>query len=177
MNEIERRAEELLSSARVEAPPIPVRDVAEHLGLRVRPSTFGDGVSGLLVLDGGKPTIGYNRLHPRVRQRFTIAHEVSHFVLHRQEAELFIDKNYNSVFYRDDRSSEGKYKRELEANAFAAALLMPIEMLRQEISKRSFDLAEEDSLDELAHFFEVSKQAMAYRLANSGIFASAPDHL
>ena len=174
---IERTAADVLDSAHVERPPTPVREVAEHLGLKVRPSTFEDKVSGLLVLEEGMPTIGYNRFHPPVRRRFTIAHEIGHFVLHQDASNLFIDKGYSNIFYRDDRASEGKYTRELEANAFAAALLMPIAVLRREIEKRGFDLAEETSLDELAKLFDVSKQAMAYRLANSGVFDSAPDHL
>ena len=98
-------------------------------------------------------------------------------MLHRNETKLFVDKSYSSVFYRDDRSSEGKYRQELEANAFAAALLMPTDTVRDAIEERGFDLADDDGLDELARLFEVSRQAMAYRLANSGVFSSAPDLL
>lgn len=174
---IEKQANAILGDASITSPPIPVRQAAEHLGLRVRSSEFDDSISGLLSLEGNQPVIGYNSLHPEVRQRFTIAHEIGHYVRHKDRSTLFIDEGYNNVFFRNDRSSEGEYTRELEANAFAASLLMPKEMLRQEVSKRDFDLAEESSLYELADLFKVSRQAMAYRLANSGIFDSAPEHV
>jgi Zn-dependent peptidase ImmA (M78 family) len=177
VEEIEGMAYSVLHDAGISSPPIPSRKVAEGLGIEVRSSEFGEDVSGLLTLEGGTPTIGYDKRHPNVRQRFTIAHETGHYVLHKDQTELFIDKKYSSVFYRDNRSSEAEYTRELEANAFAAALLMPIDMLREEISKRDFDLTEEDSLTSLARLFQVSRQAMAYRLANSGIFGPAPELL
>lgn len=178
IDEIEAKAQTVLERSGVESPPVPVQRIAEQEGAQVRPSKFGKEVSGLLTLEGKTPTIGYNRLHPAVRQRFTIAHELGHLVLrHGDHSQLFIDKKYSDVLYRDSRSSEGNRTRELEANAFAAALLMPLPMIQAEISRRDFDLAEEDSLGELAELFEVSRQSMAYRLANSGIFRSAPDHL
>ena len=74
VREIEASAEELLSNVGARRAPIDVRAIARHLGVRVRPSSFKEDVSGLLVLNDGKPTIGFNSLHPRVRQRFTIAH-------------------------------------------------------------------------------------------------------
>lgn len=175
VEEIEDKASKTLRDAGVSTPPIPVRDVAEDLGIVVRSSEFGEGVSGLLTLEKGTPTIGYEKSHPNVRQRFTIAHETGHYVLHKDDMKLFIDKNYS--IYRDERSSDAEYTRELEANAFAAALLMPTDMLRSEIEKRDFDLTEEGSLSGLARAFDVSRQAMAYRLANAGIFTAAPDHL
>lgn len=177
VREIENKAYALLQEVGISTPPVRVRRVAEHFEVTVRPSKFKDEVSGLLSIRDGRPTIGYNNLHPSVRRRFTIAHEMGHYILHRNESDLFVDKNYSKVFFRDDKSSEGEYIRELEANAFAASLLMPRAMLQKEIAKRSFDLAEEESLDKLANAFQVSRQAMAYRLANLGIFNSAPDHL
>jgi Zn-dependent peptidase ImmA (M78 family) len=177
VEEIEEEADRTLRNAGVSSPPVSVRSVAEDLGITVRSSEFGEGVSGLLTLEKGTPTIGYEKSHPNVRQRFTIAHETGHYVLHKDKSTLFIDKKYSNVFYRDDRSSDAEYTRELEANALAAALLMPTDMLREEIVKRDFDLTEEDSLSSLARAFDVSRQAMAYRLANSGIFSGAPDHL
>jgi len=175
--EIEKRSRSKLQKFGVKSPPVSIRKVAENLGAKVRPSKFKDEVSGLLTIKEGCPTIGFNALHPVTRQRFTIAHEVGHLVLHRDESDLFIDRGYSKVFFRDERSSEGEYERELEANAFAASLLMPVRLIEQEISRRDFDLGEGDSLDVLADSFKVSRQAMAYRLANSGIFNSAPDHL
>lgn len=174
---IEKQSKAILEGVGVDSPPVPVRRVAEHLDVKVRPSEFGDNVSGLLTLEGERPTIGYNSQHSEVRRRFTIAHEIGHFIRHHETSTLFIEKGYGKVFFRNDRSSEGEYTRELEANAFAASLLMPEAMLREEISRRDFDLAEENVLSELAELFKVSRQAMTYRLANSGVFDSVSDYL
>lgn len=62
----------------------------------------------------------------------------------------------------------GEIKQEREANAFAAALLMPKNMVLREVQKFHFDLAGEDEnmIKKLADKFEVSTQAMTYRIAN-----------
>ena len=166
---IEHRANEVLEKAGFFEVPLPVDLVARRLGLRVEPTDLGDDISGLLVIDNGKGTIGYNASHPRVRQRFSIAHELGHFLLHRNDLQLFIDKRY-AIAFRDKRSSSGEYRREREANAFAAALLMPESLMRREIRKHDFDLGDEATLDALAEAFDVSVQAMAYRLANLNLF-------
>ncbi len=81
----------------------------------------------MLVVDGDQGAIGYNSAHARVRQRFTIAHELAHYVLHARrsgKAQLFID---NQVTYRrDDQSSAGVNPEEIEANQLGAALLRSI---------------------------------------------------
>jgi len=63
----------------------------------------------------------YNDPHPLVRQRFSIAHEIGHFILHQKQGQLFIDKTYK-VFLRDQLSSSGENIQEIQANQFAAAL-------------------------------------------------------
>lgn len=176
-NRIEEKADEVVERAGVTRPAIPVSKIARNAGIQVKPSMLGDDVSGLLVLDDGKPRIGYNEHHANVRQRFTIAHELGHFLLHDKSRELFIDKRYPATFRRDEQSSEGKCRREREANAFAAALLMPCAMIEREIDARGFDLADGSALSDLADLFEVSRQAMAFRLANSGIFGPATEYV
>src|SRR4051812_11307021 len=116
----EKRATQTLRKLGITEAPIPVEDVAEQLGLRLQSFALGDDVSGVLVVDGDAGVIGYNSSHPAVRQRFTIAHEIGHYLLHRSDSSLFIDERYFAVF-RDKKSSEGVDSREREANAFAAA--------------------------------------------------------
>jgi Zn-dependent peptidase ImmA (M78 family) len=139
--------------------------VARGLGLQVESTTLGEDISGVLVIEGGRGTIGYNAAHPSVRQRFSIAHEIGHFVLHEGHGPLFIDKKY-TVYRRDPRSSSGENLQEIEANQFAAALLMPRALLRREAAEVHFDLADEATLDALAKKFDVSLQAMSIRLMN-----------
>jgi Zn-dependent peptidase ImmA (M78 family) len=104
-----------------------------------------------------------------VRQRFTIAHEIGHYVMHVKNSthsRLFIDRY---VAFRDDESSAGNDWQEVEANAFGAALLMPALLVREEIKKRKLDLDDEDDLSTLAKQFHVSPSAMSYRLVNLGL--------
>jgi Zn-dependent peptidase ImmA (M78 family) len=169
----EKLASQILEEIGIEEPPIPVELIAYRRGLRVDPFDLGDDVSGVLVISDGKGVIGYNSTHSLARRRFTIAHECGHYEMHRDDGQLFIDKRYIDkqyfIAFRDGRSSTGEDKQEREANAFAAALLMPENILQREIEKRYFDLADESTLDDLAELFQVSQQAMMYRLLNLGI--------
>lgn len=96
-----------------------------------------------------------------------MAHEVGHYVLHASGSErrLFIDKSV-TVYRRDDASSAGNDRQEVEANRFAAALLMPKELVLREIERNDFDLDDEEDVAELAKRFNVSAAAMSIRLAN-----------
>lgn len=165
---IEAQAQQLLEESDSLQLPVPVDRVAAHLGLQVEVALLGDDVSGVLVVDQGKGTIGINIAHAEVRQRFSIAHEIGHFVLHQTKAPLFIDKTY-TVYRRDEHSSTGEDLQEIQANQFAAALLMPEALVRQETAKTGFDLGDEIALGSLAATFAVSTQAMSFRLANLGL--------
>lgn len=162
MTDIETQAKQLLAKAGVDAVPVPVERVAEYLGIKVDMSDLGDDCSGVLVRDGDRAVIGVNWAHHANRQRFTIAHEIGHFVLH--EGETYVDKGF-SVNFRDLESGSGKKREEVQANAFAAALLMPAELVRSAFKTHRFDLADDgDDLRLLAEKFGVSAQAMAIRL-------------
>ena len=95
-----------------------------------------------------------------------ILHELGHFLLHKNSQNLFVEKK---VFFRDEESSLGEEKREKEANAFAAALLMPSSFLKTEIdeavNKKSLE-SDEDLVHYLSKKFDVSEIAMTYRLVN-----------
>src|ERR1041384_7945755 len=90
-NNPEHRAEALLKKLGLYRVPVAVERVAAGLGLQVERADLDD-VSGLLVIEDDKGMIGVNASHPQVRQRFTIAHEVGHYVLHRDQLPVFIDK-------------------------------------------------------------------------------------
>lgn len=168
--EIEAIANELLRTTVGFRLPIPVESVANRRGIRVESVALGEDVSGLLVLHGDNATIGYNEDHAPVRQRFTIAHELGHRFLHAEEAHesgLFIDKTPRAEFRRDNMSSMGTRSQEVEANRFAAALLMPELLLKSAAAEfgGAIDEGDDDVLQELASRFEVSVQAMSLRLA------------
>ena len=157
----ERRTEQLLAKAGVGTAPVSVEQVADYLGIKIEFADLGEDCSGVLVRNGNHAVIGVNGEHPFKRRRFTIAHEIAHFVLH--EGDTYIDKGYR-VHFRGLESGSGTKTEEMDANAFAAALLMPASWVRGAFKEQPFDLAEDDSLKMLAGKFKVSTQAMTYRL-------------
>lgn len=169
-SDIEKLAEKVLHDSGAYRLPVPIELVLSRLGLRATASSFEEEMSGLLVVENKRGAIGYNSAHPPVRQRFTVAHEIGHYMLHLKNAHsrLFLDKFV--VYRRDDQSSTGNDQEEIEANAFAAALLMPAQLVHGEIKKHNLDLDDEDALGVLAKRFSVSTTAMSFRLGNLGLF-------
>src|SRR5437016_4473991 len=158
-SQIDARTEDILRQTGMLRVPVAVELLAHRLNLRTEAAPLGENVSGLLVVEKGHGVIGYNVTQALVRQRFTIAHEIGHFVLHVSDnpSALFIDTHY-IVYRRDAQSSTGENRREIEANRFAAALLMPATLLQAEFEKPPFDFGDEEMLTELAGKFQVSTQ-------------------
>ncbi|MGJ8592203.1 MAG: ImmA/IrrE family metallo-endopeptidase [Aquaticitalea sp.] len=137
--------------------------MAKKLKVELESTDFNDKVSGLFVMKHDTPYIAFNSNHSKKRRRFTIAHELGHFILHSKSKSLFVDKN-KSVMYRNSDSSSGEFLKEREANAFAAALLMPRKLIEEEIKS----INDERIINDLADKFDVSTQAISFRLSNLG---------
>lgn len=169
---IESQANEILTQYNINKVPVPIEKIALKMDLAVTPTDLGPGISGALIVSEGKASIGINQNESKVRRRFTIAHELGHFLLHKSSKNLFVEKK---VFFRDEESSSGEEKKEREANAFAAAILMPSSFLKAEyelaMKTESAD-NDEDFVAFLSKKFEVSEIAMTYRLINLGYILS-----
>lgn len=164
---IEQKAEKLLLDSKTFSNPVRIKDCAKHLGITLIPSELDHDVSGFLLLkDDSTIHIGYNKSNPENRVRFTIAHEIGHYLLHAKDAKLFVDKD-EKILYRDRNSSTGELLKEREANSFAAALLMPEKLLRKEIQK--YKGSQEKFISAIAKKFSVSEQAITIRLTNLGL--------
>ena len=111
------------------------------------------------------PVIAVNSSHAGTRQRFTIAHELGHLTLH--GTQTFVDRHF--VFRRDQKAATGNDREEIQANMFAAELLMPREWLVSDAGEHGFDIGEDEGLAELARRYGVSQSAMLFRLANLGL--------
>ena len=169
---IERTVEAILASA-PDGPPVAVEAMVGERGIDLRKGDLGE-ISGLLVRNGGNATIGVNAKQHRYRQRFTIAHELGHFMLHEGIAE-HVDDTYRitprkqtedevQVLLRSDISSQATDVMEIEANFFAASLLMPKKMLDHHDAMLALD--DDMKVRQLAVLFQVSAHAMSLRLAN-----------
>jgi Zn-dependent peptidase ImmA (M78 family) len=164
----QREATKLLQSLNIRSAPVDVNAVAAAIGLKVVYEDFNDDISGLLITRDTTGVIGVHARHPVVRQRFTVAHEIGHFVMrhHAQSGEhVHIDEGWK-VSARNERSAKGVDIYEIEANRFAAALLMPDNFVKAKVGAfRGKPLSEADVL-QLAKEFKVSEQAMTLRLRN-----------
>ncbi len=143
--------------------------LAKDLGLRViRDSSLGSK-SGQIEFDGRGFSISVNALENPKRQKFTAAHEIAHYVLHRDllKREGVLNRHTDTLFDGAEKNEEAPLKKrhEVEANRYAARLLMPAPLVRSLFS------SEDDNVDKLADLFGVSKAAMKIRLANLGMRA------
>ena len=148
--------------------PVPIVKIAHEMGVKVyRSEGWPDYISGLIRTDslprGG--TSGYaiytNASHPKKRRRFTIAHELGHYVLHRN---LIGNGITDDALYRS--RLDGPIER--QANRFAAMLLMPWNLIVESIEQGI------DTVEELAEKFDVPKSAMSIRLEVP--FETEPDY-
>jgi len=166
----DREAIALLDRLGLDQPPIPVEDIAAKLGAIVMRDDFSDDdVSGLLIRESDEQVIGVNKTHSSTRQRFTIAHEIGHLLLHAGKP-VILDRA--RVNFRDAVSGMATDNDEIQANAFAAELLMPRDMVMAESRRLALEHPVEDEdalLQILADRFEVSAEAMNFRLINLGI--------
>ena len=159
------KARALLEKADAYAFPVNIERVTECLGLKIVEQPLEDEYSGFLAIKD--KTIVVNASHPPARRRFTIAHEIGHYQLHRAKAEspVFIDR---TVYFRSAQFDAAERKREREANHFAAELLMPEELLADYLDKHDPNLLYPREVKALADEFGVSKQAMDFRLRDLG---------
>lgn len=160
-SQIRRLAAELLAEADVTTPPVPIERVAKAAGFRLIKERLETDFSGFYVMQAGTPTIGVNVFHPSVRQRFTVAHELGHAKLHAND-------HYDREFRRDPNSATATDPEEIDANAFAAELLMPASWIEQRWSEAT-DLLDNDWVVRTAREFGVSTQSLLYRIENLGL--------
>lgn len=144
---IEETADHLLKRTKTTRAPIEVEKVASAIGLKVEYYPFPDEISGLLKKELG--VIGINSTQNERRQRFTLAHEIGHYVLGHE-----IIRGSDLV---DGANTDTSSPNEREANYFASVLLMPGDFVRKEVKKKL-------KIRPLSNLFEVSEQAMTIRM-------------
>lgn len=139
--------------------PVKVASIARALGIEVKAATLKPRISGQIgpsdTSDSGF-RIRVNRHETKPRQRFTIAHEIAHYLLHRDDIGDGIE---DSILYRSTLSD----RREAEANRLGAALIMPeagvVQSLRELGGRATPEVAKI-----LAERYDVSEPAMKIRL-------------
>lgn len=134
--------------------PVDPEAIARACGVRVDPKFGLDGASGMFEFTGDVPVISYSVIESKVRQRFTIAHELGHWALSHGRSFRDEPSNFSTTSYSP---------KERAANQFAAELLMPADAVNVAISQQRIS-----DIGQLARMFNVSQIAMTYRLQNLG---------
>ncbi|MDP2708913.1 MAG: ImmA/IrrE family metallo-endopeptidase [bacterium] len=160
---VNKKVKEIFSNFGIVNAPIPIEEIITKLGIKISYAPSID-YSGMIVKKkDGKALIGVNSNEPYTRARYTMAHELAHY---------FFEKASISIDHRDNFSRENKPEKEKRADYFAANLLMPDELIKKDffgITKNKVFL--EEHLSYLANFYQVSKEAMNYRLLNLGLIS------
>lgn len=141
--------------------PVNPLAIAQAMGIEVKPQSPFDAdtssphESGHYTYREGRPLITYNVADAPVRQRFTIAHEIGHHV----HGDLDAPRDTTEQF-----SARARDPKEVAANRFAAALLMPAALVKHMVFEQRVT-----DLSRLAKAFGVSTAAMAFRLKAIGL--------
>lgn len=165
------RAESLVDQFGIKNAPVDVDSIARNLGLPIVYLDLGEEVSGLLVTESNSSCIAVQENDSRTRQRFTVAHEIAHYVLRHQfqpGENVHVDRG-NFISQRGPRSSTGTDLKEIEANQFAASLLMPARLVNDYVRKLGVRELLDFHVSDMARAFNVSEQAMTIRLSTLGL--------
>jgi transcriptional regulator with XRE-family HTH domain len=149
-------------------PPIDIRIAMAHLSVTCIEEQLPDGLSGFVVfVTEDVPVVVVRQQDPEARKRFSAAHELGHVLL-----------AHHDTFHVDLTQLEGvppdyNWRYEREANEFASALLMPADLVRQQL----LDAVGATTIRLLANRFQVSDQAMSIRLSTLGLSLPASDNV
>lgn len=138
----------VLRACSITRPPVNVYAIAQKLGVNVVKRSVG--FAGQVEPFENPPRITVNADDAITRQRFTVAHEIGHLMLH--------DPQKSEKYMRDSTFARRGDRIEEEANEFAASLLIPLWMLEPIAAYSS------PAPRELANFFQVSQNALVLQL-------------
>lgn len=160
-----QEAKRILEKFEITRPPVPIEKIARGLSAQIRFSPLDDEISGMIYIKNDIPIIGVNSLHHPNRQRFTIAHECGHLLLHRElmTQEVHVDKKFQ-VLRRDDKSATGTERIEIQANQFAADVMMPHAFLLHALGDQAIDIEDSALIKRLAQKFKMSEDAIKIRM-------------
>lgn len=163
MKIIEEKAEKILSQIGINAAPVDVSNIAKRANILIKHAPSKE-FSGLLYRKDNTAYMAISSSESDVRQRFTIAHELGHFYLHPQK-DTFVE-------YRDNEKNIVRGYKEVQANQFAAALLIPRKLLEKDVKSLNETEITKKTLDFLAKKYQVSDEAMTYRLINLNLLSN-----
>lgn len=152
---VRKMARKVLADSHVKKPPVDLVLILNAHGIQYEEvEGFPDNVDALIIEDGAKIYAAVNASHHLHRRRFSLAHELGHYFLHRE------DVTQDSVTIDSpsiEETGEGtKSLAEIEADLFAGELLVPLEMLKAHIS---------ESIPAISKLFVVSEQVVSIAIS------------
>lgn len=173
-NKVKSEAENFCIENDINEAPVEIIRVCNELGIKVFETYLKENISGLIVVDNkvweeynSDKFILVNLAEPATRRRFTIAHELAHYVLHREDGLLYKHRDMND-------GSGNKDRIEKEADYFASNILMPEKLIREHIKyvrDHSFGkLPGFIIAKDIADMFAVSESAAEVRLRQLGLY-------
>jgi len=148
----------------VNSIPVDVRTILKDKGIVVKEIYLPDDISGVLDTREQKPLVLINLSHSENRQRFSMAHELGHFLLQSSFSGVHMDK---ATYFRSNLSAEGTDIDEKKANRFAAELLIPTDILlaKLQLYPDLIDSNDDTPIQNLAKEFKVSSAALMFKLS------------
>ncbi|MBZ9960338.1 MULTISPECIES: ImmA/IrrE family metallo-endopeptidase [unclassified Mesorhizobium] len=150
--------------------PVNVKAIIGEIGLTYVERDMPPGESGYIEYDGWHCTIAVNINDGPQRKRFTAAHELGHFMMHRDllKKHKHLDRLFDEAANRNPERPLD-YKHEVQANQFASSLLMPKVTIERLLNEGV------TTIHDLALRFDVSRLAMEYRLKTLGLIRLVTD--
>lgn len=139
--------------------PVKLGEIAKDLGIIVKLSTLTPGISGQIKETDEGVVIKINRHDSKGRRRFTLAHEIAHFLLHRDHLKAGIE---DTILFRSSLSN----KLEVEANRLAADISMPFSLI--DAIQFPSDIRLEQKIEQVAMLADLSIPAIEVRLGKKG---------
>lgn len=167
-SEVRKRALEFCKENNIKTFPVEIIRICNSIGLKVFEEYLDPDVSGMIIVDnepweryGTNKFIVVNLSELASRRRFTIAHELAHYVLHNEGNTLYAHRDMVG-------NNELRSNIEQEANYFAANILMPEKLIKDKVSdiiNESWGILPDFILiKEIADSFAVSEAAAEVRL-------------
>lgn len=158
-------AQKILDELGIREIPIPIVAIMRSLKFQVVSADLENSISGLIGIDedliknfNSNKVIAVNRRDNVGHQRFTMAHELAHYLFD-------FDVSQNITYYNAYNTEEVDSKEESRANFFAANLLMPRDLFQKEFYKVKIENNLYDTVEKLAEIFQVSGEAIRRRIS------------
>lgn len=145
------------------APPVDLSKVAEKLAVDVRTADLASDVSGVVYNDRDLRVVIVNQNQSKTRRRYAVAHELGRLAMHRVQTAR-VDETF-AIDLRSQGAGTIDTIEGVEANHFAANLLIPTSWIERDLPGAVIDFSDEGILLTLAKRYEVGVPVMTYRLA------------